>query len=565
MDFKPSTIKGMFETSMSFTIPIYQRAYSWTKENWSVFLRDVIDQSERSNVYSYGNLLLETIEEDSKYEIIDGQQRITTLIIFMRAMINVLRLKNYDEDVLKDYEHDFVVRKGIIKLRPVENDRPCFDAIIVQNVEYTVNSPSQKCMQEAKTYFERELGKLELETLEKVMDVILKTKINRLELKGKKESALMFELQNNRGRDLTNLERLKSYFMYQMYVNSPVEETEMNVVLVSDNFKDIYKTIYDIKGLDEDSILIYHCNAYLQVAYGYRNLDNIKNEFIAATDKVNWIKTFTHELSTTFAALKALQTSKSVYYERLKSMGRRSDSMASFVYPFIIKGHKFLSGDAKKMEALLHIMEILEFRYHLIGSRADLNSRLSDVIRTFNGDVIALRESLKKKLNDSWYWGDARTSEILGGWMYENPMLHYILWQYEDSLQNKGYSIGSCTIENEQIEHISPQNPPDGEKLATGYDVTEDNLYTDDFRTKKLNCLGNLMLISGSHNASIGNRPFAEKLATYKSNPLLKQQAEIASYLTDGIAEWKASQIDARKKSIVDFALKHWSFDEVTL
>lgn len=563
MDFKPSTIKGMFETSMSFAIPIYQRAYSWTKENWSVFLGDISEQSARANVYSYGNLLLETIEEDSKYEIIDGQQRLTTLIIFMRAMINVLRAKGYDEETLKDYERDFIVRKGTIKLRPVDNDRPCFDAIIVQNIDYKVNSASQKCMRDAKVYFERELTKLEVGELEKVVDVVLKTKINRLELKGKKESALMFELQNNRGRDLTNLERLKSYFMYQMYVNSTAEETEMNVELVSDNFKDIYKTIYDIQGLDEDSILIYHCNAYLQVAYAYRNLDNIKNEFLSAKDRVEWIKTFTHELALTFGSLKELQGSRSRYYERLKAMGRRNGTMASFVYPFIIKGYKYLNGDEMKLDGLLHIMEILEFRYHLVGSRADLNSRLSEIIRGFNGDVIALRDSLKKKLNDSWYWGDARTKEVLNGWMYENPMLHYILWQYEDSLQNKGYSIGTCEIEKEQIEHISPQNPPTGEALATGYDVTEENVYTEDFRNKKLNCIGNLVLISGSHNASIGNRPFSEKLESYKSNPLLKQQAEIATYLTDGIVEWKTAQIDARKKSIVDFAVKHWGFDEV--
>ena len=77
---------------------------------------------------------------------------------------------------------------------------------------------------------------------------------------GKKESALMFELQNNRGRDLTNLEKLKSYFMYQTYVNSTLEETEYNVETASNNFKEIYETIYDIPDLSEDSVLIYHCN-----------------------------------------------------------------------------------------------------------------------------------------------------------------------------------------------------------------------------------------------------------------------------------------------------------------
>jgi len=137
--------------------------------------------------------------------------------------------------------------------------------------------------------------------------------------------------------------------------------------------------------------------------------------------------------------------------------------------------------------------------------------------------------------------------------MYENPMLHYILWCYEDSIQNRGYSTGSCTIENEQIEHISPQVPPEGETLATGYDVNENNEYSQEFREKKLNCIGNLMLISGSHNASIGNKPFGDKLESYKSNPLLKQQAEIATFLDKGEMLWKSEQIDRRKYLTLPF------------
>lgn len=207
----------------------------------------------------------------------------------------------------------------------------------------------------------------------------------------------------------------------------------------------------------------------------------------------------------------------------------------------------------KKLDVLFHILEVLAFRYHLIGSRADLSSRLSDSIREFNGDLLLLRDSVKNKLNEAWYWGDSRVHEFLDGWMYENPMLHYILWCYEDSIQNRGYSTGSCTIENEQIEHISPQVPPEGETLATGYDVNENNEYSQEFREKKLNCIGNLMLISGSHNASIGNKPFGDKLESYKSNPLLKQQAEIATFLDKGEMLWKSEQIDRRKYLTLPF------------
>jgi len=107
--------------------------------------------------------------------------------------------------------------------------------------------------------------------------------------------------------------------------------------------------------------------------------------------------------------------------------------------------------------------------------------------------------------------------------MYGNNVLNYILWRYENSIQNKGYSIRTFAIENEQIEHISPQNPTNGEPIETGYEVDVDNQYSEGFTAEKLNSMGNLMLISGSHNASIGNKPFSKKLATYKKNPLLNQ------------------------------------------
>lgn len=560
MNYKPSTIGELFDSKIQFIIPVYQRAYSWDKTNLTVFLEDIVEQCNKDNGYSYGNILLEIIEDGKKYEVIDGQQRLTTLIIFMRALIDVLQSKGADRESLDDMVNDFINRKGIIKLRPVDNDRACFDAVIVEDKKFAPTSTSQEKIIYAKKYFMDELSNYDLLFLSKVKETVAKTSINRLELHGKKESALMFELQNNRGRDLTNLEKLKSYFMYQTYVNSTLEETEYNVETVSNNFKEIYKTIYDIPDLSEDSVLIYHCNAYLNVAFGYRNLDDIKKELKASNDKISWIKDFTLELVTSFNSLKKLQASDSRYAKRLNRIG-----LPSFAYPFIIKGYRFIGDNQKKLDVLFHILEVLAFRYHLIGSRADLSSRLSDSIREFNGDLLLLRDSVKNKLNEAWYWGDSRAHEFLDGWMYENPMLHYILWCYEDSIQNRGYSTGSCTIENEQIEHISPQVPPEGETLATGYDVNENNEYSQEFREKKLNCIGNLMLISGSHNASIGNKPFGDKLESYKSNPLLKQQAEIATFLDKGEMLWKSEQIDRRKKKILDFALSEWNFENIHL
>ena len=149
--------------------------------------------------------------------------------------------------------------------------------------------------------------------------------------------------------------------------------------------------------------------------------------------------------------------------------------------------------------------------------------------------------------------------------MYGNKVLNYLLWEYEDSIQNKGYSIKNFSLENEQIEHISPQTPTDDEPISTGYDVNEDNEYSEDFISKHLNSLGNLMLISGSHNASIGNKAFNNKLNSYKANPLLNQQAEIKDFVTieNDSVFWKTESIEKRHKKLVDFAIGKWSFDNV--
>lgn len=559
MKYIPTTIEQLFDSKISFTIPVYQRAYSWEKSNWSEFFEDIIGRIQRNNGYSYGNILLETIVEDEKYEIIDGQQRLTTLIIFMRSLINVLKEKGYGQEKIAEMKTAYIISKGIKRLRPVEYDCTCFDAIIIENKEYNIQTDSQAKYQQCKDFFIDKLNEFDLNTLEKIRLIIDKTEINRLELCDKKESALMFELQNNRGKSLTNLEKLKSYFMYETYVNSQQEEMECNVNTISGFFEDIYRAVFDIKGVNEDSILIYHCNAYLNVAFAYRSLDDIKKEYKKAENKVRWIQEFCYKLSESFSSLKLLEFNTSVYYKRLKEM-----RLPAFVYPFIIKGYKFFKKDSKQLDILFHVMEILAFRYYLIRSRADLNSRLSDILRDFDGDIAWLRDSLKKKLNDTWYWSDSRTEEFLKGWMYENRMLHYLLWQYEGHIQNKGYFIGTCEIKDEQIEHISPQTPPEGESLAAGYEVGEDNMYSVEFKERYLNCIGNLMLISKSHNASIGNKPFADKLETYKSNPLLKQQSEIPNYL-DGNEKWMSEQIKKRRDAIVDFATKQWSFDTITI
>lgn len=561
MQFKQTTILGFFDSSQKhFVIPVYQRAYSWGQEQWSVFLNDLREQTLGDNNYFYGNILLETIKKDIQYEIIDGQQRLTTLVIFFRSLIDVLydmgKQERFD---IKAKESIYLKNSGNIKLRTVEYDRACFDKLIIEGKkDFIPSTPSQHRIKGAKEYFYTELKELDIDELLKIIEKIESTEITSIELNGKKDSALMFELQNNRGKDLTNMEKIKSYLMYQMYIYSSQDEVETNIEYISNIFKDIYITINDIK-LNEDSILIYHCNAFIK-GFSYRTIEDIKEVFKFADNKIDWIKSFVDELRTSFFNMKKMEKSKLKYLEDLRAL-----SIPAFAYPFIIKGYKYLNND-EDMNILYHILEIVIFRYKLINSRADFTSRLNGILLAFSGDLKELISHFKRKLNNEEYWSDSRMKSTLNGYMYGNNILHYLLWKYEGTLQDKGYNINKMSLEDEQIEHISPRTPPKGNSIASGYDVEENNEYSDEFIEQKLNCLGNLILISGSHNKSIGNKPFSEKINSYKSNPLLKQQAEIARFLSDDLAIWKREQIDKRHKKIVDdFALSKWSFDSIEI
>ncbi len=567
MQFIPNTILGLFDSSQkSYEIPVYQRAYSWEKQNWKTFLDDLLEQIQGDNNYFFGNLLLEIISKNRKYEIIDGQQRITTLTIFMRAMLNILRSReNAPELVDFDFEEKiniFLKSGGNIKLRPVEYDRACFDTLIVDNKNnFSISTPSQKRIKSAKEYFEKELGNFNTGKILEILEKTENTELTVIELEGKKDSALMFELENNRGKELTNMEKIKSYFMYQMYVYSTPEEIETNIESISNIFKHIYLIINDLKSINEDSILIYHNNAYVK-GFAYRTLDDVKDTFKKSDNKIKWIKSYIEELHTTFSNIKKFEISNDPFAQRLNDLGT-----PAFIYPFVIKGYKYFEDDVTKLKLLFNLLEIVTFRAKLINSRANIQERLNTILLSFAGDLVDLLKKIKNKLNESWYWGDDNTKNYLNAAMYGNNVLNHILWRYENSIQNKGYSIRKFSIEREQIEHISPQSPTNGEPIETGYEVDENNQYSDEFIYDKLNCIGNLMLISGSHNASIGNKPFSEKLSTYKSNPLLNQQAEIVKFAKyeDEQPVWKGESIAERHAKIVEFAINNWSFDSITI
>jgi hypothetical protein len=99
-----------------------------------------------------------------------------------------------------------------------------------------------------------------------------------------------------------------------------------------------------------------------------------------------------------------------------------------------------------------------------------------------------------------------------------------------------------------ELEHIAPQTAPE-DPVAAGYCE-----YDEEFRTQYLDCLGNYLLASKSHNCSIGNIPFKEKRKSYET---LFQHREVRD-MTEEEGPWNKEKISLRKNKLIRFVLDNF-------
>lgn len=563
---KKEIIKKFFEGEKQYSIPVYQRAYSWDKKQWKCFLDDLEEATKGDNHYFFGNILFEKLSSDEEFDIIDGQQRITTIVIFTRALHNVLKNRAVNDKFLDDIEKGYLIYNSKPKLEAVEYDRDYFKNIIIENLTtHEPQTPSQIRIKEAKEFFTKKLNKKDTPKLLEIFEAMKNAEILSIFFENKKDSVLMFELQNNRGKKLTNMEKLKSYFAYQIYTYCNKEESEIKLNEITNIFKEIYRIINDIKNIGEDSVLNYYNIS--KFGFTYRENDdelNYKKEFNNIKEKTNeykisWIEDYMKELKEAFVDFKEFQNHLSIYKDYL------IDLNVWEVYPFILKAYRLFREDKDQLEQVFHALEIIAFRHKLVKTGADFGSRLNKVLKNFT-NIENLKSGFKEICIKEWYWSDDRLTDSLIN-IYklhkkESPFIQYIFMRYEnhlrkDNAKTKGYLFSLKDLKEPEIEHIAPITE-NGEELKSGYCE-----YTENFSKESLHCIGNLLLIDKSHNCSIGNRPFEEKLQSYE-NPSLIQQREIKDFVkTRDKILWDKDAIDERHKKIYNFILKTWSFEAV--
>lgn len=383
-----------------------------------------------------------------------------------------------------------------------------------------------------------------------MLDTIQNASCTTHSVKDASEAIQMFIFQNNRGKKPSNLEIIKAQFMFNVHLYGG-EEKEGLIKEIKDRFEEIYKSISSIEyRINEDDVLVYTLRVHFNSLWETNVIEKIYR-LLSEADPIPFIKSFTQSLAISFEHLTTFFGKDEREYLEIHSLVTLGE--IGIAIPFIIKTYKF-GLPINQINLLCSKLEAMVLRHRLIGTRAEITSRLNDVYQKFtseNPDItpINVRIDWMKTTQDWWwsYWGNKELERSIQG-RINHTTAKYLLWKYENHLEKQGKNGYTATrfdkIVSPELEHIAPQT----ENPETGYDR-----YDEEFINQYINCLGNYLLLSKSHNCSVGNKPFAEKSNSYNH---LEQQREIQK-MTAESATWTREHILQRKDKIVKFVIEN--------
>lgn len=265
-----------FINTYSFVIPDYQRAYSWGEKQLNPFINDILEHYDDNNdplddtTYYLGHYILENSNNNEKFEIVDGQQRISTVYLFL-LVCGYLKEENYINEI--DFSPVSYDSAGLEEIKTILNKRNDVDNELEKLLENSKTS-SLKRMIKAVTLFKKAFSDTEkakntnvlnTDHIQKYIEIINKAYCSVAVFKDKSVASQIFELHNTRGVKLTETEKLKALLMKNIYIHSSSKiEAENNIQEIQKYFARIFELeekaseVWLRGDMPLDTILMYH-------------------------------------------------------------------------------------------------------------------------------------------------------------------------------------------------------------------------------------------------------------------------------------------------------------------
>lgn len=218
------------QNDRQYAIPVYQREYSWEKENCKKLFQDICKCAHDDKKHYIGSIVYASTESKDVDEclVIDGQQRITTVILLLKAMLDLIDNTNLEEVKIKNkikvalYNED-CDEKYKLKLKPIESDNLQLEYILMDGFD---NVDAKSNISVNYEYFK----KLIIEqmninhNISYIYDGICNLELVEIILEDDDNPQLIFESINSTGLKLTKADLIRNYLMMNIRKRNEQEE-----------------------------------------------------------------------------------------------------------------------------------------------------------------------------------------------------------------------------------------------------------------------------------------------------------------------------------------------------
>lgn len=545
---------------VTFFIPPYQRNYEWDKSQCEVFLNDIVRtaKSNLKGIYTehfFGTIVYVENEtmfgQPSKLVLTDGQQRITTTMLFLVAIRDVVE----DENTKQFIENKFLMNKNVtdetehkIKLKQVETDWEAYLNIILNRNLTEENKKS--AVYQNYSYFLNQLNKMnkdgDIDLIEFVSKGLDRFSIVTIELQPDKNPwenpQEVFESMNSLGKPLSLADLVRNYLLLG-------KEADVQEKLYKDYWLHIEKQlpnqvsnfIRDFMQLKAEKSFkkateTNYKELYADFKYLFRdhNIETLLQDLNKYSDYYSFIV-----LGKSSGNPKVDQE-----LEDLRTMG------VTTVYSFLlglIDNWKTKNLNDIELANLLNVLKVYFIRRRILKLTQGENKNLPLLAKKINEiidipdkknimfEILASQEHSMRLPNDYELENGLKVMNF-----YNNRYAKFILSLVEEKITKFRPNSNDNIL---QIEHIKPQTL--NEKWI--------NDLGDDFESTHqdyLNNIGNLTLIR--HNQELGNKPFSEKKKIYSNNTGL----QIAkTHIVDQV-KWDKNSMEERREWLISFLLE---------
>ena len=521
---KPEDIRTIF--SREYQIPMFQREYSWEQEQCETLWDDLIDfhnEKDKKDKYFLGNIVVHPIDESEKFSVIDGQQRLTTLLLLIRALFdNAGTVKALEECLkIKDKLSSELTNNIRLNSDVIENDKKNLEKIILEGrcddensrlyINYDMFKKKISDWKQGKT--SDELNKLILTFLDNVvlLPILCETEDDALNI---------FETINNRGLSLSDADIFKS----KLYAG--IESSKRS------EFIDEWNELYDQEDLFR--ILMYICRAQ-------------ENDISKEKGLRSYFSSKTGRLQDT---AKVMDSLKKINEIRYSDTGMYNDSLWNILenypnqywrYPLYVFLHKYLIW---KKDGELYLPEeyyeeykklvMLTTAYYFVkgvvyNSVNTVKDTTFKVCAKIENNDNYLSEYIDNMGNDLKIFYDKLESADLGRCKRGIILLSGFL-NKSQSVEDFYDLILNSSIE---IEHILPRK------------WSDNNDWDEQEAKEVMETLGNLAPFEKKLNISASNEFFKKKKKAYKESKF----ADIQDLLK--LDKWDYDEVKIREKNII--------------